>query len=462
MVHRTSSSLLCPANGQTGRPYSTKGSLTPLDAHFNVAYGGLTRESQVNYSSSTSMERLPQAPEGSETTPYHPHWALVERITTSHSFQSSLRLRKFLLYVASCALRDAPGEATEQQIGIHVFQRPSGYNSSEDNIVRTNARLLRQRLAEYFSGEGSLEEFILEIPKGHYVPVFRPRTPPEDPLALRPVSANVIEIAPARRARRAGRWLSVALVLLCFVAIAGALQWRHHRVRENAVGRFWAPFLTGPSLIIYSNALFVGDSASGMRYAPTGAGQNEALSGNIVDTYTGVGELTSVYDLTRLFDSRRSQFTLKRSQLVAWDEARTENLIFIGSVAENPSLRVLPNAMNFSLIAGVGWAGIANRQPNAGEQTLYSRPEHPLTRDYAILALLPGLQPGRKALIFSGLTTMGTQAAVEFACRPEGIQQILRVAGAADGSVRPFEAVLETTIGGGVPLETRLLAIHLR
>ena len=184
--------------------------------------------------------------------------------------------------------------------------------------------------------------------------------------------------------------------------------------------------------------------------------------GHYVDTYTGIGELTSVYDLTRLFDSRRAQFTLKRSPLVAWDEARTQNLIFIGSVTENPSLRVLPDLMNFSLTSGDGWAGIVNRQPKPGEPALYARPEHPLTRDYAILALVPGLQQGRKALIFSGLMTMGTQAAVEFTCRPEGIEQILRLARAPDGSVRPFEAVLETTLGGGVPLETRLVALHLR
>lgn len=405
------------------------------------------------------MERSPQAPEGSETTPYHPRWALVERIAASHSFQSSPRLRKFLLYVAGCAMRNAPGEATEQQIGIHVFQRPSGYNSNEDNIVRTSARLLRQRLAEYFSEEGRQEETVLEIPKGHYVPVFRPRIWP-GPSLVQATSAAPEPHAPGRT--RLGKWLTAALTLLCLVSMAGAIRWQSYRARQDEIDRLWAPFLAGPSLIIYSNAVFVGDSASGMRYAPVGTSQGDALSGNYVDTYTGIGELASVYDLTRLFDSRRSQFTLKRSLLVAWDEARTQNLIFIGSVAENPSLRVLPEVMNFSLTAGDGWAGIVNHRPRPGEQALYARPEHPLTRDYAILALLPGLQPGRKALIFSGLTTMGTQAAVEFACRPEGIQQILRVARASDGSVRPFEAVLETTLGGGVPLETRLVALHVR
>jgi hypothetical protein len=63
-------------------------------------------------------------------------------------------------------------------------------------------------------------------------------------------------------------------------------------------------------------------------------------------------------------------------------------------------------------------------------------------------------------LVFSGLTTLGTQAAVEFTCHRDTAEQLLAAATGPDGEVRPFEAVLETTIGGGVPLETRLISIH--
>ncbi len=83
-------------------------------------------------------------------------------------------MREFLRYIADCAIKEAPESATEQQIGVHVFHRPPGYNSSEDSIVRTHARLLRQKLAEYFSTEGAAEPTIIEVPKGHYLPIFRP------------------------------------------------------------------------------------------------------------------------------------------------------------------------------------------------------------------------------------------------------------------------------------------------
>src|SRR5580698_1789872 len=101
-------------------------------------------------------------------------WELVQRVAESSHLISSARLRDFLLHVTACAIRGTPEDATEQQIGIQVFQRSPGFNSSEDSIVRSQARLLRLKLAAYFNAEGASEPLIIEIPKGHYLPVFVP------------------------------------------------------------------------------------------------------------------------------------------------------------------------------------------------------------------------------------------------------------------------------------------------
>jgi hypothetical protein len=395
-----------------------------------------------------------------------PRWDLVERIAASHGFRSSTRLKDFLLYITDCALREAPEEATEQQIGMHVFQRPAGYNSSEDSIVRTHARLLRQKLAEYFTEEGASEELLLEVPKGHYLPAFHPRletvTQPPSPVQPHVVLEVFKEHPKALPVRPKPGWKLAAgiVILLLLAALGGWWGWSRMTDGRSSVERLWAPFFAdNSSLLIYSNARFTGDSRSGLRYAlpQPSPGQDRDL----VDTYTGIGEVAAVYDLTRLFDKHHSSFTLKRSLLVTWDEAKLRNLIFIGSVAENPSLRDVTSTTDFTLMNGDGFAGIVNHHPRPGEPALYSRPEHPLNKDYAILALLPGVQPGRRMLIFSGLMTMGTQAAVEFACHRETLDELLRQATNSKGEVRPFEAVLETTIGGGVPLQTRLVTIHV-
>jgi hypothetical protein len=399
---------------------------------------------------------------------YHDaRWALVRRLASSPHLKNSPRLCEFLCYAAGCAIRNAPEEATEQQIGVNVFGRPPGYNSSEDSIVRTHARLLRQKLAAYFEEQGLAEELVVEIPKGHYLPVFRPRLAksvdgepalaPHPPALARPLA----EAAPAPR--RVWGWKSASLVLILLALVAAALwrPWTKPASVQSPVEAFWQPFLSSPPpLVIYSNALFVGNSSQGLRYAPPGAAG--APDGeHYVDTYTGVGELAAVHTLTRLFDQYHSTFVLKRSLLVTWDEAQLRNLIFIGSRAENPSLRVLPPTIDFSLMTGPGISGIVNHHPLPGEPALFLRPEYPLTRDYAILALLPGVTPDRRVLIFSGLMTFGTQAAVEYVCQPDAVSSLLKKVRGPDGQIRPFEAVLETEIGGGVPLRTRLVSIRV-
>lgn len=238
--------------------------------------------------------------------------------------------------------------------------------------------------------------------------------------------------------------------------------WARSATPQSAVEKFWRPFFTDePPLVIYSNAVFVGDSTNGLRYARPQDQENLERTDNYVDTYTGIGELASVYALTTLFDAHHAHFILKRSLLMTWDEATAKNLIFIGSTAENASLRVLPSTTDFTLTAGPDFAGFINHHPKPGEPALYSRPEHPLTRDYAVVALLPGVQPGKRMLIFSGLTTFGTQAAVDYVCRPDSTADLLKQITGPKREIHPFEALLETTIGGGVPLQTRLVTIRV-
>ncbi len=138
---------------------------------------------------------------------------LIRRVELSRTFEKSPRLRAFLGYVCQCALNEQPESATEQQIGIHVFNRQPGYNPSEDNVVRSQARLLRWRLEQYFAQEGKDEPLIIDIPKGQYLPVFENRVPDVDP---EPLTAP----GPARPRIGTAGWIAwitggVALVLFC-------------------------------------------------------------------------------------------------------------------------------------------------------------------------------------------------------------------------------------------------------
>lgn len=404
-----------------------------------------------------------------------PRWSLVLRVASSRTFKSSPRLRDLLLYVAECAIRDVPEDATEQQIGMKVFGRPPGYNSSEDSIVRSHARLLRQKLVVYFESDGADEKVRIDVPKGHYLLVFTPRTSavtaPSPVIVAKPTiqdpespeTAELVPPAPVHNTARSRIWLLwVGLGMIVGGLIAAAILWQSGSRLNRSVATLWRPFLTGdPPLLIYSNGVFVGDSKNGMRYATQKELQDPPADSHLIDHYTGIGEANGVYELTRLFDAAHATFILKRSHLVTWDEAKQRNLIFIGSPAENLAVEALPSNAEFTLFSSPEASGYHNNHPRAGEPANYVRPEHPLTRDYAIISFLPGVQSGKKMMWLSGLTTLGTQAAVEYASRPDSAAELLKVATGPNGEVRPFEALLETTIVGGVPLEMRLVTVHV-
>jgi hypothetical protein len=403
-------------------------------------------------------------------------WELVQRVIESPHLIGSARLRDFLLHVSACAIRETPEDATEQQIGIRVFQRSPGFNSSEDSIVRSQARLLRLKLSAYFNAEGASEPMIIEIPKGHYLPVFlrSQRTKMTEQTARNGSIKDTLELIPIEGVsdapfglRAAGSktergWLALAgvgLALLLCLSLGMVFHWQRQAAVAKPIKQLWAPFLLGdPPLVIYSNALFVGDAKSGMRYAANDG--SDGQSTDFVDHYTGIGELISVHELTRMFDYQHAEFVLKRSPLVTWDEARSRNLIFIGSIAENGSLKLLPSTQDFTLTATPDAAGIINHHPAPGEPQIYLRPEHPLTKDYAIVALLPGVQPDNKMFVFSGLTTLGTQAAVEYALEPDTAEELMRQV-SFDKKIHNFEALLEVSIRGGVPLQPRLISLRV-
>ncbi len=101
---------------------------------------------------------------------------------------------------------------------------------------------------------------------------------------------------------------------------------------------------------------------------------------------------------------------------------------------------------------------IVNRQPLAGEPLRMNHSTWPMIVDYAIISLRPGLEPGTKILIFSGMTTIGTQAAVEFAVSASGSDQLLPSSIA--GSKPYFESVLMATVNSGVPVSFKVIAMH--
>jgi hypothetical protein len=216
--------------------------------------------------------------------------------------------------------------------------------------------------------------------------------------------------------------------------------------------------------VVFSNAEFVGRPETGLRYLDPAKDKNEA----IFDHYTGIGEVMAIHELDQLFTQFGHGVVVKRGRLLAMDDVKNNDLIFVGSPSENLALRDLPAMQEFQFRRADSGSRKAdlevfNVHPIQGEQQSYfASAGLPLKEDYAVIGMLPGPTRQHSVMTLAGITTIATQAAVEYVCNADSVEQLLKRVRSAGGEVMPFEAVIRVSVSRGVPVSSQLLAVHMR
>jgi hypothetical protein len=411
--------------------------------------------------------------------------AQIEKLANSPVLHGSESLCKLLRYLAKHAL-DHPGAALkEYQIATEVFARQDDFDPQVDSMVRVQAGRLRAKLGEYYGADAASDDPVwVELPKGTYVLSFHPRTAGRnhvagahdgrgDSLAYQDQNGFSAQQIPRKWAVAVG---VLALFLVASLTVMAALLFprkagetsatNDHPAIPAAFPIFWRGFLSGPEepWIIFSNARFAGRPDVGMRYYDPARDAGQP----ILDHYTGVGEVLAVHELDRVFALLRQEIRVKRGSLFSLDDAKNNDLIFIGSPSENLTLLDIPSTHDFTfrqIPSGIrrGNTEIINLHPQNGEPKEYmaSPNNETLTEDYSVVALEHGLNSARSELILAGTTTIGTQAAVEYVSRQQSLEELLlRLSVSKSGELKPFEAVLHVKIVRGVPVATELVALR--
>jgi hypothetical protein len=402
--------------------------------------------------------------------------AQIDRLVGSHVLHGSESLCKLLRYLAEHAL-DRPGSPLkEYQIATEVFGRPADFDPQLDSTIRVQAGRLRMKLAEYYNAEGAGDPITVELPKGTYVLSFHYRSP-ETPRPRLASSSFPLERFVAAEPVT-DRWKTGALVLSLFLVIAVVVITYLLVIQRTPRGgpaegpapavfaNFWKSYLTDPEepWVIFSNGAFVGRPETGMRYFDVGRDSRNV----ILDHYTGVGEVLAVHALDRVFGSLHRPIRIKRGSLVSLDDVKNNNVIFVGSPAENLTLRDIPSTHEFAfrrLDGGTrkGDLAIVNARPQGSEPQYFfgSRSNLPLSEDYSLIALVHGLNPAKSVMILAGTTTIGTEAAVEYVCQQNSLEELLpRLNLSQTGELKPFEAVLRVKVARGVPVESEVVALR--
>jgi hypothetical protein len=404
----------------------------------------------------------------------------IEKITQSQVLRKAESLCRLLRYLANHSLAHPGAALKEYQIATEVFGRPRNFDPQSDSAVRVQAGRLRVKLLDYYAHEGATDPVVVEMPTGSYALHFHEREL-SAPASVPPRAKLAPTLKFDRRRKNSRGWIlavvGLSSALAACLAVVGTMAVTLHSAKSAKRGDFtagpslrtlWSQFDAGPEApwVIFSNGAFVGRPETGMRYLDPAHDSRDL----ILDHYTGVGEVLAVHDLDEIFSQFHHPIRVKRGSLFSLDDAKDNDLIFVGSPAENLALLDLPGTREFvfkRVDSGPHRRdlGIVNAHPEQGQSEMFypTNSAQPLVEDYAIVALVPGLNPARHVMILAGTTTIGTQAAVEYVCAQDSVEELLRkLAVQAGGEVKPFEALLRVKVTRGVPVGVQLVAVRKR
>ena len=389
----------------------------------------------------------------------------VRKILDSRAFRNTEVLKRLLQYLGQRAMAGQADDLKEYTVGVEAFGKPSDYDPRTDASVRVQAGKLRQKLEEYHRTEGLEDEFVVELPKGHFKLEFRPRP---------------AEMAPAP-AKPRPRWV-VVVALAGLVAAGYALVYalRPPPLQKQwtpEMEEFWRPFLISPRpvMVMMGAPLFtkVGNSFFRDPVLNTweAASQSEEIR-NLQRTmgsdaaavpsygYTGVGEATGAFELARLLLPRGRDLSLQVSNLLTWDELTRYDMIFVGPPKYNLQTNELPVRQDFE----ISHAHVQNLQPRAGEPRAFEEKWNPdratLAEGHALITRIPGLHRSGDVLILAGSATESTRAAVEYVTRPEYVGPFVQWMRGNGGVPAAFQVVIRAKFKSQTPIAIERVAFH--
>ena len=348
----------------------------------------------------------------------------IDKIIASPNLNGSIALCRLLRFLATEAVINPGVAVKEYRIATELFHRPSEFDPKLDSTVRVQTARLRSKLAEYYSGDGAADDIVVEMPKGSYLVTYHHKPAPDKPapadgLAHSDSLSPPLELPRAAEAEGLSvrRWgIGVAFASLVVALVVAVILYSRAEQEISAMLRaenvqpsdlatlrhFWTPMLHGAEepIVIFSNAEFTGRPETGMRYL-TATDSREGL----LDHYTGVGEVVAVHELDHVFSALRLPLRVKRGRLLSLDDAKTHDLIFVGSSAENLALLDFPVSKDFVIRRAVdgprrGDIAVVNVSPKEGEEAQYMADrELPITDDYAVIAVQKNDNPSAPARI---------------------------------------------------------------
>lgn len=376
------------------------------------------------------------------------NWALLERIAASPQLKRATRLQELLFYIGKSSIKEGHEKISEQKIGVDVFGRPEGYDTSADNIVRTSVSELRKRIEAYFETEGRGETLVVEIPRWSYIPVFTQR-PAEERISGEPATTPVSPLIEDRHGAvealqpsRSLGWAPVSWILVGIIVVLAGISiffWS----RYSALDRSMYPWKHEPSVAALWNQILnarpetdivLADASFGMlqdiskrsftfdeylNRSYIGQLQSQNLSPEMRDVVDRIAKWNlgnqDDFKLAKrilALDPLGDRIHMYNARAYLPDLTQRDNVILIGAQISNPWDSLFENRMNFVVRFDSDRAiKVLNRAPSVGEQQIYQQSD---SVQYCVVAYLPNPSHNGVILIVEGSNAEATEAAGNF------------------------------------------------
>jgi len=421
--------------------------------------------------------------------------ASLQRLLANESINRAPRLRVVLKFMIDTLLEGRGETINEQLIGEAVFNRPTGYNPGEDNIVRVTMRHLRDRIDEYYRTDGRDERYVFEIPKGRYTPVLRCLETGQSaspvvvqvPFAATASAEEQPGVAPAtgtarflHRSAFVLPWVLVGL-LAATVAVLGFRAYRQDNSKSAPrQGSLLSLLLANGSQTtvvvadsnlqayrtIFGRTVPLDAYIDGSYLRRTADIPEDALMHGVW-TYIGGGQQTTLTSMIVVSEiqaaSAPKSISIKHPRSLSMREIEHGNYVFLGGPWIDPWEQLFEGRLNFRVIPlpDAPWeSSIHNMNPLPSEQAIFAQhQEGPLTISYVRFALLRNSSNDGYIVLLSGTAEEAVEAGERFLTNKLQMDTLLKTFKVASPDQLPsIEVVIETTGVENVPEKFRIVA----
>ena len=390
-------------------------------------------------------------------------------ILESAPFRSSKRYPTMLEYCVRHTLDGETEKLRERQLGIVLFSRTPGYETSSDPIVRMGASEIRKRLAQYYDIAGDQARVRISLPPGSYVAEFRflepshvvppagiqPEAFPEAASLAPHITAQPIDGEQQSATVRLKRRYSVPVFVQIFgsVAIIALCIWTAMGLQSRRqLPIFWQDFVSaghGQVLAVVGQLVPRADDKL--------TDSDPPLSSDIYRTnhYVSIGDASSAMRACLVLARIGADCQMKAVSTTDLSNVHARPVLFVGAYNNSWVLRVtqtLPYRFGEQSCKCI----LDSKNGSRVGAVDFSMPRERITTDYSIVARFNSDITDGPVVVIAGIGPMSTEAAAEFSSIPERSKELFALAPKGWKGTN-VEAVLATEVVNGIPGHTRIL-----